>query len=120
MLTALWCYKKEKSGRKTPSKGDITFTEAEDSAMAESQYVAELSTPVVGNEDSVQSPATCSDADAFTVKNVGAVWVPHGAVRCRWGAIEVPSGATRCLVGGYGAIWHLPNGTPLNGASSDT
>ena len=65
MLTALWCYKKEKSGRKTPSKGDITFTEAADSAMAESQYAAELSTPVVGNEDSVQSPATCSDADAF-------------------------------------------------------
>jgi len=65
MLTALWCYKKEKSGRKTPSKGDITFTETADSAMAESQYVAELSTPVVGNEDSVQSPVTCSDADAF-------------------------------------------------------
>jgi len=55
----------KKSGRKTPRKGDITFTEAADSAMAESQYVAELSTPVVGNKDAVQSPATCSDADAF-------------------------------------------------------
>ena len=61
-----------------------------------------------------------SAPEPYTVKNVGAVWVPHGAVWCRWGAIEVPSGATRCLVGGYGAIWHLPNGTPLNGASSDT
>ena len=25
----------------------------------------------------------------YTVKNVGAVWVPHGAVWCRWGAIEL-------------------------------
>jgi len=93
MLTALWCYNKEKSGRKTPSKGDITFTEAADSAIAESQYVAELSTPVVGNEDSVQSPATCSDADAFLntpgsntksggkTKKACAIWQLGGAIR---------------------------------------
>ena len=44
--------------------------------------------------------------------------MPQYAVWCHWGATEVPLGAARCLFGGYGAIWQ--NGTPLNGASSNT